>query len=100
MKTLKGTTSYQCYGPAIDDCYEDSEGRLFAGRGNRMKELEYLNLKQITEKYPFTKAQLDYHVRKRQKNGLDKAVRKICRRLYIRTDLFEEWIESHAEKTI
>ena len=33
---------------------------------------------------------------KKNKNGLDKCIRKIGKRLYIRIDLFDNWIESQA----
>jgi hypothetical protein len=36
----------------------------------------------------------------RHRNGLQKAVRKIGKRLYLHRDLFEEWIESQSNKEI
>jgi hypothetical protein len=45
--------------------------------------------------YPFSLGQLRSFILKRQENGLDKAVRKIGKRIYIRIDLFDEWIEKH-----
>lgn len=60
--------------------------------------MEYLNLKQVIEKYPFTEGQLRNFLINREKNGLFKAVRKIGKRLYIRDDLFEIWIDSYEEK--
>lgn len=45
--------------------------------------------------YPFTLGQLRSFVLNREENGLDKAIRKIGKRLYIRIDLFDKWIEMH-----
>jgi hypothetical protein len=57
----------------------------------------YLETKQIGEgnHYPFTLGQMRHFLLMRHKNGLQKAVRKIGKRLYIRKDLFEQWIESY-----
>ena len=65
-----------------------------------MTDHEYWELKQIenSPKYPFSKGQIDYHLLNRHKNGLFKAVRKIGKRLYIRMDLFDLWIELQKEK--
>lgn len=46
-------------------------------------------------KYPFTLGQIRHYLLKRHQNGLEKAVRKIGKRLYLRRDLFEQWIESY-----
>jgi hypothetical protein len=64
-----------------------------------MTEYEYWELKQIEKspKYPFTMGQLHYFMLKRHKNKLDKAVRKIGKRIYIRIDLFDEWIEMQSQ---
>ena len=58
---------------------------------------DYISVYQIEEdkKYPFTTGQIRYYLLKRHSNGLGKAVRKIGKRLYLRRDLFEEWIESN-----
>ena len=60
-----------------------------------MSEYLLLNLNDVIEKYPFTKGQLRGYILNRKENGLDKAVRKIGKRLYFREDLLIEWIESH-----
>ncbi len=59
----------------------------------------YLNVKQVIEnpKYPFTKGQINYFLTKRHKNGLEKAIRKIGKRIYFRLDLFDLWIEGQAK---
>ncbi len=63
-----------------------------------MEDYSYMNIKQIIEsnKYPFTSGQLRHFLRNGDENGLSKAVRKIGKRLYIRLDLFEKWIESNS----
>jgi hypothetical protein len=65
-----------------------------------MSEYQYLTIKQIAEgnNYPFTLGQIRHYLIMRHKNQLHKAVRKIGKRLYLRKDLFEEWIENQASK--
>ena len=60
--------------------------------------IEYINVKQITEKYPFTHGQIRMFLVNRATNGFSKCVRKIGKRIYIRVDLFEKWIESQIEE--
>ncbi len=57
----------------------------------------YLSVYQIAEaaEYPFTLGQIRHYLLMRHCNGLEKAVRKIGKRLYLRRDLFEQWIESN-----
>lgn len=61
---------------------------------------EYLTPEHIIERpeYPFSHGQMRHYLSKRHRNGLAKAVRKIGKRLYLRKDLFEQWIESQADK--
>ncbi len=47
--------------------------------------------------YPLSKGQLAHFLLFRHRNGLEKAIRKIGKRLYIRQDLFEAWIEEQKE---
>lgn len=63
-----------------------------------MNDYEYRSPQQIVNnaKYPFTMGQLRHYLLKRHKNGLDKAVRRIGKRLYLRQDLFDQWIEEQA----
>lgn len=63
-----------------------------------MSEFQYWSQRQIIEsgRFPFTRGQLAHFMLFRHKNGLDKAVRKIGKRCYLRMDLFQEWIESQA----
>ena len=65
-----------------------------------MNDFFYVTVDQIVENpnYPFTKGQLRALLLSRNENGLDKCVRKIGKRLYIRKDLFDEWIEQHQGK--
>lgn len=59
---------------------------------------EYLSIQQIANcsSYPFTLGQIRHYLLLRHRNGLDKAVRKIGKRLYLRRDLFENWIEEQS----
>jgi hypothetical protein len=64
--------------------------------GGSMSEIRYLNIKQIISsgRYPFTAGQVRHYLLMRHRNGLERAVRKIGKRLFIREDLFNQWIES------
>ena len=64
-----------------------------------MSELIYKTPKQIIEsgKYPFTLGQLRWFLFYRNKNGLQNAVRKVGRRLLIRADLFDLWLDEQKE---
>lgn len=63
-----------------------------------MSDYQYLSIKQIGEsdQYPFTLGQMRHYLIMRHKNGLEQAVRKIGKRLYLRRDLFDQWIESQS----
>ncbi len=65
-----------------------------------MENTQYLSPAQIVENpsYPFSTGQIRHFLLKRHKNGLDKAVRRIGKRLYLRRDLFEAWIEEQSCK--
>lgn len=65
-----------------------------------MENNKYLSLTQIVESssYPFSIGQLRHFLLKRHKNGLDKAVRRIGKRIYLRQDLFDQWIEAQASR--
>jgi len=60
---------------------------------------KYVSIKDIVndEKYPFSMGQLRAFVTNRHKNGLATSIRKIGRRIYIREDLFDQWVDSHFE---
>jgi len=63
-----------------------------------MAHYEYMSPQQVekSDRYPFSIGQLRYHLNRRHITGLEKAVRKIGKRLYIRTDLLDSWIESQS----
>lgn len=65
-----------------------------------MNDHKHLSSQQIVEdaRYPFTMGQLRHYLLKRHKNGLEKAVRRLGKRLYLRQDLFDQWIESQANR--
>lgn len=64
-------------------------------------EYKYLRVSDIvkSEKYPFSNSQIRYFLMYRHQNGLSKAVRKIGRTVFLRSDLFDEWMESSSELT-
>jgi hypothetical protein len=63
-----------------------------------MTNFEYLSIQQIADckQYPFTLGQMRHYLIMRHRNGLEMAVRKIGKRLFLRKDLFEIWIESQG----
>jgi hypothetical protein len=65
-----------------------------------MEQHTYWSSQQIIQsgKYPFSMGQLRHFLLYRHRNGLQKAVRKIGKRLLFRMDLFENWIESQSSK--
>jgi len=62
---------------------------------------EYWSPQQIVKsgKYPFTMGQVRHLLLFRHRNGLQEAVRKIGKRLVLRIDLFNNWIDSQSEKS-
>lgn len=65
-----------------------------------MTNYEYQSPQQIISsgKYPFTMGQLRHLLLYRHRNGLQEAVRKIGKRLVLRIDLFNQWIDSQSSK--
>ena len=57
---------------------------------------------EVVEQYPtlFTKKQLSWMIRNRRRSGLDSAVVKVHRKLFIDKVAFEAWLESHREGNI
>jgi hypothetical protein len=51
-----------------------------------------------SNKYPFTMGQLRHMLLHRHRNHLKKAVRKIGKRLYLRVDLWEAWLEEQMSE--
>ena len=64
-----------------------------------MSKFKYYDTDEIasSEKYPFSKGQIRHHLLYRKENGLQKAVLKIGKRLYLREDLFDEWMNGCLE---
>jgi hypothetical protein len=60
---------------------------------------DYRSVKAIANdpKYPFSEAMLRHYLLHRHKNGLESAVRRIGKRIFVRMDLFERWIEDQAK---
>jgi hypothetical protein len=67
-----------------------------------MNDLQYLSIKKVLEnpKYPFSKGQLRHFLTKRHNNGLEKAIRKIGKRIYFRSDLLDAWIETQGKGVV
>lgn len=65
-----------------------------------MENQNYLTPKQIVScgQYPFSIGQIRHYLIMRHKNGLEKAVRKIGKRIYLKRDLFEQWIDSQIAR--
>jgi hypothetical protein len=59
---------------------------------------KYMSVNQIAKsgEYPFTLGQIRHYLTMRHHNGLDKAVRKIGKRIYVHKNFFEQWIESQS----
>lgn len=64
-----------------------------------MTNYEYWSPQQIISsgKYPFTIGQIRHLLLYRHRNGLKNAVRKVGKRLLLRIDLFDQWIEEQKE---
>lgn len=73
---------------------------LYLFGGIVMKEIKYIKVNDLISErnYPFTKGQIRQFLLDRKRNGLYKAIRKIGKCLYVRIDLFDEWIESFKEE--
>lgn len=63
-----------------------------------MENFLYWSPKQIVTsgKYPLSMGQVRHLLLFRHRNGLQKAVRKIGKRLMLRVDLFDQWIEKQS----
>lgn len=64
-----------------------------------MESHTYWSPKQIVAsgRYPFTMGQIRHLLLHRHKNGLKAVTRKVGKRLMLRVDLFEQWIEEQKE---
>jgi hypothetical protein len=65
-----------------------------------MENYTYLSPQQIVKsgRYPLSMGQMRHLLHCRHRNGLNRAIRKIGKRLVVRIDLFDSWIESHASQ--
>ncbi len=63
-----------------------------------MDNKQWISIRQASEMdaYPFSIGQIRHYLTKRHVNGLEKAVRKVGKRLYLRRDLFEQWIDAQS----
>lgn len=67
-----------------------------------MEAVKYLTVDQVVNSsaYPFTYGQMRHYLMYRHRNGLEKAVRKIGRRIFINIDAFDKWIESRQANPV
>jgi hypothetical protein len=65
-----------------------------------MGNYEYISPKQITTcgRYPFSLAQVRHFLLFRHRNGLASAIRKVGKRILLRADLWEAWLEGQISK--
>ena len=68
--------------------------------GGSMTGSQYASPQQIvlSGKYPFSMGQMRHLLLYRHRNGLQVAVRKIGKRLVLRLDLFDSWIDSQGKE--
>jgi hypothetical protein len=54
----------------------------------------YLTVKQMAAKHPaFSEASLRYHIFNETKNGIDKAIKRVGRKILIDENLFFDWLD-------
>jgi hypothetical protein len=54
----------------------------------------YLTIKMFSAKHPaFSEASLRYHIFNETKNGFDKAIKRVGRKILINEERFFEWLE-------
>lgn len=65
-----------------------------------MENYVYWSPQQIADsgRYSLSIGQIRHLLLYRHRNGLDRCIRKIGKRLLLRLDLFQEWIESYAQE--
>lgn len=65
-----------------------------------IENIKYVSTKQVVEdpKYPFTMPMIRHYLLHRHSNGLEAAVFKIGKRLFLRVDLLDAWIEGQGCK--
>ena len=64
-----------------------------------MTNLVYWSPQQVVEsgKYPLSMGQMRHLLLHRHRNGLQEAVRKVGKRLVLRVDLLDKWLENQKE---
>ena len=65
-----------------------------------MVDPKFSSLQQIVNsgKYPFTMGQMRHLMLYRHRNGLQEAVRKVGKRLVLKMDLFDLWLDNQWKK--
>ena len=54
----------------------------------------YLTVKQMATKHPaFSESSLRYHIFNETKNGIDKAIKRVGRKILINEEYFFKWVE-------
>ena len=60
-----------------------------------MSHKNYLTVKQMAAKHPvFSEASLRYHIFNERRNGLDKALIRVGKKILINEDAFWDWLEN------
>ncbi|NCP62018.1 MAG: hypothetical protein GW748_01725 [Alphaproteobacteria bacterium] len=60
----------------------------------------YLTVKQMAVKNPaFTESSLRYHIFNEHKNGINKAICRIGKKILINEELFFEWLEDQNRRS-
>jgi hypothetical protein len=64
-----------------------------------MTQNQYMSVRDVVAdpNFPFTYGQVRHFLANREKNGLASATRKINKRIYVRRDLLEKWIETAGQ---
>ncbi len=62
-----------------------------------MQTPNYLTVKQMAQRHPaFSEASLRYHIFNETKNGIDKAIKRVGRKILIKEERFFEWLDGHG----
>ena len=57
---------------------------------------KYSTVKQMAEKHPaFSESSLSYHIFHAAKNGFDKVIKRVGRKILINEQRFFEWLDGH-----
>ena len=62
-----------------------------------MSDTEWLTVEDVIASYPFSRGVFRLMLFKRDSNGLSIAVRKIGKKIYLRKDLLDKWIDDQVE---